>query len=517
MKTLSSIIFLLVVSMFFPAQNVIFKQIFAEDATPQDEILSWYFHGLTQENLVVFGNPSVQRGLVGNSVSFDGKADYFTVENIENGTIPSTFTLSAWIKPDYTKSSSVLTIFHSKNSFELTIENYGSKHVAQFSIFDGSKWVSVRSNSDIPQEWTNIVATYDKNKLSLYINGNLDSEKMLYDTIKYYAYGREVEKISEEIRGPVLFADIFVGATKTKSGLSKFFGGQIDEVQFYLMPTAVVTAKPELKIDNTYSLNATNCSADASISCNIQLGIHTIDENDDKVSVSFKGGIVSFNGVEYTIKEKEWHGLIPLKGGQTTFGGWSKGPAGQEIYVIIVGNFIENTLDGPVFRTSGSIKTQDGVFGLAGKFELKSTTPLYEKKPKPVEKKTSPPQILLLTKHFTSTFVGNYFRFDSKVYYDDKNPLEDFYQRGGETEGATITAKLIDPNNSVLHTFEGSTNENGYFGGEFIIPKYAQPGIYSFVVTAVKDGNVDTNELVTFITEEPKPDADIESVPNFPR
>ena len=515
MKIPFSFVFFLVVSMFFPVQSLHFQGAFAE--SPQDEVLSWYFHGLTEESLNVFGNPSIQRGLVGDALSFDGKTDYLAIKNPENGTTPSVLTLSAWIKPDYAKSSSVLTVFHSKNSFELVIENYNSRHIAQFSIFDGNRWVSVRSDSEIPQEWTNIVATYEKNKLSLYINGNLDSEKLLYETIKYYAYGRPVEKVSESTEGPILLEDIFVGATKSRSGLTKFFSGQIDEVEFYLTPTMVVTGKPELKINNTYILNASECSSDNSIACNIQLAIRTEEENDNKVTVSFEKGTVSFNNAEYTIKEKKWRGTIPLKGGQTTLGGFATNSEGQEIYVILVGNFIENTLDGPVFRASGSIKTTGGLFGLAGKFDLKSVDPLYTEKPKPVEKKVSPPQILLLTRHFTSTFVGNYFRFDAKVYYDDKNPLEDFYQHGGEAEGATITAKLVSSSNSVLHTFEGNTDKNGHFAGEIVVPKYVQPGTYSFVVSAVKDGSVDTSELVTFISEEPRSKYSAEQNPNAPQ
>src|SRR5574338_953283 len=514
MKGLFWFSYFLVISMLFPAQSFSVPNASAQTEAPEDEILSWYFHGLTGKNLKIFGNPTIQRGLVGNALSFDGN-DYLTIKSMENGTIPAVLTLSAWVKPDYSQSSSVSTILYSKNSFELIIENYNSKHIAQFSIFDGSKWVSVRSNSEIPQEWTNIVATYDKNQLSILINGNLDSEKSLYDTAKYYAYGHPVEKITGITTGPILQGDVFVGATKSKSSLGKFFGGQIDEIQYYLTPGMVIQGRPEIKLDNTYTMNITDCSSDATVTCSIELTVHTESENNDKVTVTFEKGNISFRGVDYSIRAKDWRGTIPLKIGQATFSGWADSEDGQQIYVTIVGILSDNTRSGPIFRTSGSIKTTDEIFGMTGSAEMQSMVPLWIEKPKVVEEKVVVPKIVLLTKHFTSTFAGNYFRFDSKVYYEDKNPLGDFYQLGGEVKDATITAKLISSTNTILHTFEGNTDESGHFKGEYIIPKNIQPGTYFFTVTAVKGESVSTNELVTFMTEEPRTKTTVNTGPQI--
>ncbi len=511
MRIFTSLFFLFILSSTIPFVSMSAYELkaYALEQTTKEQIIDemggWYFHDINDSTVAVGGHPVLEDGLVGKAVLFDGKNDYLIVKNTEDKNVPSGFTLSAWVKPDYAKSSNVLTVFHSKNSFELVIENYGSRHVAKFSIFDGMKWTSVWSNTEIPEEWTNIVATYDKNQLSIYVNGNLDATKSLYETIQYYAYNKKVEKITNIISGPTLLEDLFIGVTNINSGLSSFFAGQIDEAQFYQSPTLVITGKPELKIDNTYVLHASNCS-DTDVECNIELEIHTEGTKDDKVSVSIKNGIVSFSGIDYKVQGKDWSGTIPLKGGQTTLGGLAIGPNGQQIRIILVGIFVENTLDGPIFRASGSLRTADSQFGLNGQFELKSTKPIYKGLPEVVQNEPPPsPSILLITKQYTSTYVGNYFKFDVKVYYKDQNVLKEYLKKGGEVEDATVSLTIVDSDNKVLKTFEGHTNKNGHYANEFVVPKYVTPGVYSVKVTATKDGAVDINDLTTIINYEPRP------------
>ena len=116
-----------------------------------------------------------------------------------------------------------------------------------------------------------------------------------------------------------------------------------------------------------------------------------------------------------------------------------------------------------------------------------------------------------MTKQFSTAMVGGYYKFDLKVYYSDKNLFRDYYQRGGEAQNATVSLKIASPQGTTLKQFDGFTNNQGYFEGEFIVPKDAQPGQYLVFVNAKKDGSISSNDLVLSIVEQPMPSTTTES------
>lgn len=144
----------------------------------------------------------------------------------------SEFTLSTWIKPDYSQGSSELTILSKENAFSLTINNNKlSQQIARFSVFDGIKWTMVESVSPIQEEWTHIAATLDGSSISIYINGNLEATKQIAGIPYMNSYGfvdtKPIENISSD-------SEILIGAQQTtKRGALKsmgFFAGSVDEV-----------------------------------------------------------------------------------------------------------------------------------------------------------------------------------------------------------------------------------------------------------------------------------------------
>ena len=164
------------------------------------------------------------------SMSFSGNG--YTTKVIDSMDEVSQFTLSTWVKPDYSKGSTELTILSKENAFSLTItNNILPKHILRFSVFDGIKWTMLESSSSIDEKWTHVAVTLDGPSISLFIDGKLEATKQIQGIPSMNSYGfvslHEVENISSE-------KTILIGAQEsTKRGELKqkgFFSGQIDEV-----------------------------------------------------------------------------------------------------------------------------------------------------------------------------------------------------------------------------------------------------------------------------------------------
>lgn len=114
---------------------------------------------------------SVQGG--SNQVQLDGSASLS--EDTHTQYLKS-LTISAWVKPDYSQGSSVFTVVSDTDAFILAVNNdMPPAKVAVFSIFDGIKWTTVESKSQVPESWTFITAMFDGKAISIYINGSLEN------------------------------------------------------------------------------------------------------------------------------------------------------------------------------------------------------------------------------------------------------------------------------------------------------------------------------------------------------
>jgi hypothetical protein len=483
----------------------------------RSEVQTWYIDNINNSTITAFGDPVLRPGLVGDAIYFDGNRSHLRIENINKGVTFTGFTLSAWVKPQHTKLPTDMTITNSKDFFDLSLVKSENKQFVEFSVFDGMKWIKTRSQNSIFDDWTNITATYDGRSLTIYINGKLDVSYNLQKEIRYFAYGKEVVRVEDiQFKHPIFSSDILIGGTQSSNGVIRSFMGSIDEVNFYLTPSSMLQAVPKLKVQNDYVLKADNCTHDQSIQCNIQIPLHTNNIEREKSQVTFSPGIITLNGVEYRINSKDWRGTIPIKSGQSTFSGFAFDANGNEIHVVIVGVFLENTLESHTYRMSGSIRGNVNA-ELYGQFDLVSLTNLYEEKVLKPKPPAGPPPILLMTKHFTTAMIGGYYKFDSKVYYFEENKLGNYYQSGGEVKNATMSLKITDKEGVLLKRFDGVSNHNGYFIGEFVVPLITKPGPYTVVVEAEKDGSKDINEMILWIVEQPKTSDDTAIKPEEPK
>jgi len=142
------------------------------------------------------------------------------------------FTVSAWVKPDYSSGSSEFTVLSKENAFKLSINNVKTpENIVKFSVFNGFQWTTIESYSIVGEEWSHVAAKLDGQTISLYLNGNLEATKQIEKIPILNSYGY-VE--FGPIDGISYDSAIFFGAQQTSrnDGVSTygFFSGQIDEI-----------------------------------------------------------------------------------------------------------------------------------------------------------------------------------------------------------------------------------------------------------------------------------------------
>ncbi|WKT58388.1 LamG-like jellyroll fold domain-containing protein [Candidatus Nitrosotenuis chungbukensis] len=144
----------------------------------------------------------------------------------------SNIAITAWIKPDYSSGSSMFTIVSKENSFELTLDNI-SENVATFSIFDGIKWHSVSTVSEIGQGWSHVAATFNGTDISIYTNGTISSTEKTIQTVSVSSEGT-IENTIPQVSSTD--TDVVIGATldaRAVDKAQKVFSGGIDQLEIY--------------------------------------------------------------------------------------------------------------------------------------------------------------------------------------------------------------------------------------------------------------------------------------------
>ena len=195
---------------------------------------TWEFNQVKNSDYQsLFGDASVEvvknaEGTSVSSLALDGDGDFVKIKNIDLSPDTTEMTMAVWVKPDYSEGSSEFTIASKKNSFALTINNLVMpEKIAKFSVFDGIKWTTVESRSTIPSdEWTHIAASFDEMSVKIYVNGVIESSKLLENDSYIH-----VEGIDEAVSS----SDIVIGTAlnlDTSSKTYNMFSGMIDTVSF---------------------------------------------------------------------------------------------------------------------------------------------------------------------------------------------------------------------------------------------------------------------------------------------
>ena len=202
-----------------------------QEETPiPDANISVDFDDATKTSLE--GNAEIDEIIGLNSLKLDGQG--YSVEETSPKTL-NAFSLSAWIKPDYSAGSSEFTIVSKEKAFVLALNNNISPYkVAKFSIFDGTKWNTVESITKIDEKWTHLVATFDGSSIAIYVDGNLESTQPIEGvsllTVSGIAELKTIDTISSN-------SDIVIGAYMNENHGTGYpsnqFSGLVDDVKLY--------------------------------------------------------------------------------------------------------------------------------------------------------------------------------------------------------------------------------------------------------------------------------------------
>jgi len=178
-------------------------------------------------------------------ISFDGDDGYLNLErnreNVMKIQANSTNTLeeltvTAWIEPNFEKSFGEYSIVGKERSFNLYVDNLNyPKKTADFSIYDGITWTTVKSKNILPETWFHLAAVFKKGVVSLYVNGELEGETAIKPIRLVNSDGRTIEDTVDKIKST---ADLSIGTYLTTSKQdgeksNSMFAGKIDDIQIF--------------------------------------------------------------------------------------------------------------------------------------------------------------------------------------------------------------------------------------------------------------------------------------------
>ncbi len=190
--------------------------------TVPNAIKSWNF---TSTNDTV-GKVSVEN----NTLNLQGNG--YLKQSINSTNTLNNFTISAWVKPDYSQGSPVFAVITKAGQFALNVNNNIAPYkTATFSIFDGIRWSTVNSTGMI-QNWTHLAVTYNGTNITMYANGTKQDSLHLPGVLTITNDGHLTPVTPDNLSSN---SDMVIGATidTVRNYAMDKFSGQIKDVNFY--------------------------------------------------------------------------------------------------------------------------------------------------------------------------------------------------------------------------------------------------------------------------------------------
>ncbi|WP_148550683.1 LamG domain-containing protein [Candidatus Nitrosotenuis cloacae] len=142
-------------------------------------------------------------------------------------------TVSAWIIPQYEKTSDELTVISKENSFALSVNNaLDPRHTAKFTVFDGIRWTDLFGRNQI-NSLTLITAVVNNTQISLYINGTLHDSKEIPDSIIISDGALTLTPAEVANSGSEIIVGAYQSTLRGESQLTNKFSGTIQEPLIY--------------------------------------------------------------------------------------------------------------------------------------------------------------------------------------------------------------------------------------------------------------------------------------------
>ncbi|TLY07076.1 MAG: LamG domain-containing protein [Thaumarchaeota archaeon] len=170
-----------------------------------------------------------------NTVSSEPIPGGYLQENVNDTNKLTALSISVWVKPDYSQGSPEFTVISKYNSFILSINNIiPATQIAKFSVFNGIKWYTVESTTQIPQQWTHLASTFNGTAICLYVNEKMESCNPLPETLISVRGDLTITKLNNLTSD----SDIVIGAyvNPVRENVSNQFNGLVDAVKLYDTP-----------------------------------------------------------------------------------------------------------------------------------------------------------------------------------------------------------------------------------------------------------------------------------------
>jgi len=183
------------------------------------------------KNSTAQGDVKVENNTNKNSLTLSGSG--FVKETVSSTRNLSNLTMSVWVKPDYSQGSPQFTAISKENSFDLGVNNHIPPiEVVVFSVFDGIRWHSTNSTVQIPEEWTQIVGTFNGTHIGIYVNGHKESTLAISDITTISVNGKLETKNISTISSN---ADIVIGASlnSVRGNTYNLFSGSLEDAKIY--------------------------------------------------------------------------------------------------------------------------------------------------------------------------------------------------------------------------------------------------------------------------------------------
>ncbi|OLC34620.1 MAG: hypothetical protein AUH84_04520 [Thaumarchaeota archaeon 13_1_40CM_4_38_7] len=223
-----------------------------------------------------------------------------------------------------------------------------------------------------------------------------------------------------------------------------------------------------------------------------------------------------------------WQTTMLQYGKYLVISGDAQDVSGNTIHLNLFGKLIGSNQDGSVYRITGKIvatETMKVIFSAKVTLIVSNVTSQQTQQqpqqqiPQQTQPKTLPEnqisaapskaqsptsdvsakKILLIAKQTSPISISYSYGINVKVFYADQNPTANFDQYYGVVPNANITAQILDSNGITVKSFEGLTDDHGYYFYNFRIPDNFVPGTYTVHVTAQIGSSLDSKTLTLFV------------------
>jgi hypothetical protein len=198
----------------------LFSVSLASAALTDNLVSYWTFDGNAEDSVgsndgtVTGATYGASYGIINGAYSYDGSGDYIDVGNSSTLNPTTALTVAAWIKiPASPDSSDVIFAKRSSTAYAYDM-SFSSASGLMYWRINSNTYAAISTTDFRDNTYHFIVGTYDKSKIYLYVDGELEDD---------YTYSSDINKITEKL----YFGRRGAGFTTANTG---YLTGYIDEL-----------------------------------------------------------------------------------------------------------------------------------------------------------------------------------------------------------------------------------------------------------------------------------------------